>query len=262
VGQLSDAINKIEDLIEHLKQLHNDILTSVQNQSAKNESNKIMDSIKSLSRKVQAGLKNMKQDIEGVAQGPERNSAEFRIKKAQHSTLARKFHDVMSEYNQVQEEYRDKSKDRITRQLKYTGKKVTEEEVEDMLESDNLQIFTQDILVDTAQKRQALNEVEARHMEIIQLEANIRELYDMFLDMANLVEEQGELIDVIEHNVEHAADFVRKGQQETRQAVRYQRTGRRLRWIICLILSGIGLVILIVIIIGIAVGVCNSSDKC
>ena len=30
------------------------------------------------------------------------------------------------------------------------------------------------ILVDTAQKRQALNEVEARHMEIIQLEANIR----------------------------------------------------------------------------------------
>ena len=38
----------------------------------------------------------------------------------QHSTLARKFHDVMSEYNQVQEEYRDKSKDRITRQLKYS----------------------------------------------------------------------------------------------------------------------------------------------
>ena len=30
------------------------------------------------------------------------------------------------------------------------------------------------ILVDTAQKRQALNEVEARHLEIIQLEANIR----------------------------------------------------------------------------------------
>ena len=36
-----------------------------------------------------------------------------------------------------------------------------------------LLLFPQ-ILVDTAQKRQALNEVEARHMEIIQLEANIR----------------------------------------------------------------------------------------
>ena len=35
-------------------------------------------------------------------------------------------------------------------------------------------VFFLQILVDTAQKRQALNEVEARHMEIIQLEANIR----------------------------------------------------------------------------------------
>lgn len=130
----------------------------------------------------------------------------------QHSTLARKFHEVMSDYNQVQEEYRDKSKDRITRQLKYSkfisvrnektlcvewrcaylsitvwiispslslspspsssplssiplspsslplsslsllspllrvaGKKVTEDEVEELLETDNLQIFTQDV---------------------------------------------------------------------------------------------------------------------
>ena len=39
--------------------------------------------------------------------------------------------------------------------------------------SEFLSISSQ-ILVDTAQKRQALNEVEARHMEIIQLEANIR----------------------------------------------------------------------------------------
>ena len=36
-----------------------------------------------------------------------------------------------------------------------------------------IKLFPQD-LVDTAQKRQALNEVEARHKEIMQLEANIR----------------------------------------------------------------------------------------
>jgi len=80
----------------------------------------------------------------------------------------------MSEYNQVQEEYREKCKERIQRQLRYTGKQVTDEEVEDMLESDNVAIFTQDILIDTAQKRQALGEIEARHLEIMQLEQNIR----------------------------------------------------------------------------------------
>ena len=96
VGQLSFAISEIKNLIEQLKQLHNAILTSVENQSlgvthfaffkflfsllhtpsplshcdiykltlfsvhtgAKNEKNRIMENIKSLSRKVQAGLKS------------------------------------------------------------------------------------------------------------------------------------------------------------------------------------------------------------
>lgn len=37
---------------------------------------------------------------------------------------------------------------------------------------------------------QAMNEIETRHSEIIKLENNIRELHDMFTDMAMLVESQ------------------------------------------------------------------------
>ena len=85
---MSDAINKIEDFIEHIKRLHSDILTSVQNQ--------------------------------GMWQAYIPQHHTHTHTHTQYSTLARKFHDVMSEYNQVQEEYRDKSKDRITRQLKYS----------------------------------------------------------------------------------------------------------------------------------------------
>ena len=38
--------------------------------------------------------------------------------------------------------------------------------------------------------KQALNEIETRHTEIIKLENSIRELHDMFVDMAMLVESQ------------------------------------------------------------------------
>lgn len=38
--------------------------------------------------------------------------------------------------------------------------------------------------------KQALNEIETRHNEIIKLENSIRELHDMFVDMAMLVESQ------------------------------------------------------------------------
>lgn len=38
--------------------------------------------------------------------------------------------------------------------------------------------------------QQAMNEIETRHTEIIKLENSIRELHDMFMDMAMLVESQ------------------------------------------------------------------------
>lgn len=49
----------------------------------------------------------------------------------------------------------------------------------------------------------------------------------MFYDMALLVDEQGDMIDRIEHNVENAAIHVDKGKSEVRVAVQYQRKNRR-----------------------------------
>lgn len=44
--------------------------------------------------------------------------------------------------------------------------------------------------METQQARQTLADIEARHADIIKLENSIRELHDMFMDMAMLVESQ------------------------------------------------------------------------
>lgn len=44
--------------------------------------------------------------------------------------------------------------------------------------------------MDTHQAKQTLADIEARHADIIKLENSIRELHDMFMDMAMLVESQ------------------------------------------------------------------------
>ena len=49
----------------------------------------------------------------------------------------------------------------------------------------------------------------------------------MFYDMAILVEEQGEMIDRIEHNVEMAAAHVEVGQINIRRAAEYSSSNRR-----------------------------------
>ncbi|XP_032461223.1 syntaxin-1B isoform X2 [Phocoena sinus] len=145
----------------------------------------------------------------------------------QHSTLSRKFVEVMTEYNATQSKYRDRCKDRIQRQLEITGRTTTNEELEDMLESGKLAIFTDDIKMDSQMTKQALNEIETRHNEIIKLETSIRELHDMFVDMAMLVESQGEMIDRIEYNVEHSVDYVERAVSDTKKAVKYQSKARR-----------------------------------
>lgn len=46
-----------------------------------------------------------------------KTSADLRIRKTQHSTLSRKFVEVMTEYNRTQTDYRERCKARIQRQL-------------------------------------------------------------------------------------------------------------------------------------------------
>ena len=57
----------------------------------------------------------------------------------------------------------------------------------------------QQIVMDTQQLRQTMVDIEARHADIMALEKNIKELHDLFIDMATLIEQQGDKIDRIEN---------------------------------------------------------------
>merc|ERR1711892_1132806 len=65
------------------------------------------------------------------------------------------------------------------------------------------------------------------------------------MDMAMLVESQGEMIDRIEYHVEHAVDYVQTATQDTKKALKYQSKARRKKFII----FGCLLVFLLIIII-------------
>ncbi|XP_038840554.1 syntaxin-1A-like isoform X1 [Salvelinus namaycush] len=170
-----------------------------------------------------------------------KSSADLRIRKTQHSTLSRKFVEVMSEYNATQSDYRERCKGRIQRQLEITGRNTTNEELESMLESDNPAIFTSGIVMDSNITQQAMNEIETRHTEIIKLENSIRELHDMFMDMAMLVESQGELVNNIEQNVCNTQDYVEQARDNYKAAVSMQKGGHRKKIliIICCVILGI-----------------------
>uniref|UniRef100_A0A3Q3BN10 Syntaxin 2b n=1 Tax=Kryptolebias marmoratus TaxID=37003 RepID=A0A3Q3BN10_KRYMA len=181
-----------------------------------------------------------------------RASVDFRIQKTQHTVLSRKFVEVMTQYNATQVSFRERSKGRIQRQLEITGRVTTNEELEDMLESGNPSIFTSDIISDSQITRQAVNEIESRHQDIMHLESSIRELHAMFMDMAMLVETQGDMVNNIENNVSNAAEYIGRAKEETKKALRYQKKSRR-KYII-LAFALLILLAVIALIVGLSVG--------
>uniref|UniRef100_A0A4W2HBM7 Syntaxin-1A n=1 Tax=Bos indicus x Bos taurus TaxID=30522 RepID=A0A4W2HBM7_BOBOX len=240
VEEIRGFIDKISENVEEVKRKHSAILASPNpDEKTKEELEELMSDIKKTANKVRSKLKSIEQSIE-QEEGLNRSSADLRIRKTQHSTLSRKFVEVMSEYNATQSDYRERCKGRIQRQLEITGRTTTSEELEDMLESGNPAIFASGIIMDSSISKQALSEIETRHSEIIKLENSIRELHDMFMDMAMLVESQGEMIDRIEYNVEHSVDYVERAVSDTKKAVKYQSKARRkkIMIVICCVVLG------------------------
>uniref|UniRef100_A0A8C9VUD3 Syntaxin-1A n=1 Tax=Scleropages formosus TaxID=113540 RepID=A0A8C9VUD3_SCLFO len=240
VEEIRGFIDTLSEKVEEVKRKHSAILASPNpDEKTKAELEQLMTDIKKLANKVRSKLKSIEQTIE-QQEGTNR-SADLRIRKTQHSTLSRKFVEVMSEYNATQSDYRERCKGRIQRQLEITGRNTTNEELESMLESDNPAIFTSGIIMDSNITQQAMNEIETRHTEIIKLENSIRELHDMFMDMAMLVESQGELVNSIEKNVQSTEDYVGQAMEETKKAIPKRKGSRRkkIMIIICCVVLGI-----------------------
>jgi syntaxin 1A len=189
VEQIQADIDKIQAKVEEVKLKHSTILSSAQTDEKLNEQlEELMADIKKTANSVRRKLKSIQTQIEEEASSGNA-SADFRVKKTQHSTLSRTFIKVMNEYNQEQNTYRDRCKQRIERQLGIIGKAATDNEIEDMIEKSkdgqNVQLFT-GINMDAQQTR----EIEARHNDILALEKSIKELHDLFMDMCTLVQEQ------------------------------------------------------------------------
>ncbi|KAL7827272.1 hypothetical protein SRHO_G00329900 [Serrasalmus rhombeus] len=259
VEEVRNVIDKISSQVNEVKKKHSAILSAPNpDEKTKEELEQLTVEIKKNANVVRTKLKTMQQSLPPEDQAS-RASVDFRIQRTQYTVLSRKFVDVMTQYNETQVSFRERSKSRIQRQLEITGRLTTNEELEDMLESGNPSIFTSDIISDSQITRQALNEIESRHKDIIRLESSIKELHEMFMDMAMLVETQGEMIDNIEKNVSNAVEYVAKANEECKKAVTYQKRAHR-KYII---LALIALVIFAVLalIVGLSVGLSAKSTK-
>lgn len=199
-------------------------LTSMRRLSSiKRDTNSIAKAIKTRGESIHRKLRAMKELSQAAEAQNGAHSAVARISQAQYSALTRTFQQAMHEYNQAEMKQRENCKIRIQRQLEIMGKDVSGDQIEDMFEQGKWDVFSENLLADVKGARAALNEIESRHRELLRLENRIRDVHELFLQMAVLVEEQADTLNVIELNVQKTLDYTGEAKAQVRKTLQYQR---------------------------------------
>lgn len=188
VENIRNAIEQMENLIKEMKDYHSRMLLSAKpDEKTKKALEDVNINFKMLSKKSKENLKSLEIECQ---QPKDANSASYRMRTVQYQTLRQQLLDVINSYNSSQVDYRTKCKELLRRQIAITNQDIDNEELDKILDNPSSEIFIQSLLTETREAREKLEEIQARHEDILKIEKSIRELHEMFVDMATLVENQ------------------------------------------------------------------------
>ncbi|KAH9728496.1 Syntaxin-132 [Citrus sinensis] len=147
----------------------------------------------------------------------------------------------------IHQEYREVVERRV---YTVTGKRADEETIDQLIETgDSEQIFQKAIQEQgRGQIMDTLAEIQERHDAVRDLERKLLELQQIFLDMAVLVDAQGDMLDNIESQVSSAVDHVQSGNTALQKAKKLQKNSRKWMCIAIIILLIIVAIIVVAVI--------------
>ncbi|XP_050214227.1 syntaxin-132-like [Mercurialis annua] len=166
-------------------------------------------------------------------------------------SLKKKLKDKMAEFQKLRETIHQEYREVVERRVfTVTGTRADEETIDQLIETgDSEQIFQKAIQEQgRGQIMDTLAEIQERHDAVRDLERKLLDLQQIFLDMAVLVDAQGEMLDNIESQVSSAVDHVQSGNTALQKAKKLQRNSRKWMCIAIIILLIIVAIIVVSVI--------------
>ncbi|CAN6269050.1 unnamed protein product [Urochloa humidicola] len=179
-----------------------------------------------------------------------------RTRTAVTAGLRKKLRDLMLDFQALRQRMMSKYKETVGRRYYALTGEIPEEEVIERIISDGRGEELLGAAVTEHGKGAvlaAVHEIQDRHDAPREVERSLLELHQMFLDMAVMVETQGERLDDIESHVANASHYVQGGNKELCKAKEYQRSSRKF---LC-----IGIIILLLLVLLVIVPIATSFRK-
>ncbi|KAF5183125.1 Syntaxin-like protein [Thalictrum thalictroides] len=249
IEKLNRLLKKLEDANEESKS----VTKAASMKAIKERMERDVDEVSKIALAVKTKIEQIDRDNLTNRQKPGygKGTAVDRTRTARTVAVKKKLKEKMSEFQtlrqNIHQEYREVVERRV---FTVTGTRADEETIDRLIETgDGEQIFQKAIQEQgRGQILDTVAEIQERHDAVRDLEKKLLELQQIFMDMAVLVEAQGDMLDNIESQVTSAVDHVQSGNTALQKAKKLQRNSRKWMCIAIIILLIIVAIIVVAVI--------------
>ncbi|KAI8334953.1 t-SNARE, partial [Chlamydoabsidia padenii] len=240
IEKLKEQVHMINENIDEIERIHNSALVSL-NEQQWMQMSADLERYKTETQRQNLDVKNRLKAIE--SSNHRFNKSDAQIRRTQSANIKKRFLDTIQRYQDIERSYQQKYRQRVERQIRIVKPDATEQEIDQIIDSDeSQQVFSQSLMQASrrGQARAVLSEVQNRHDDIKKIEKTIIELHQLFMDMQMLVEQQGETINQIDEHAETTAIQMEEGNKFVSRAIKSARATRHKKWccfVICIILA-------------------------
>ncbi|KAL1336281.1 hypothetical protein HN51_030671 [Arachis hypogaea] len=256
MASLREILERLQQANEEGKSLHKpDALKSLRTRI-----NSDIVTLLKKARAIRAHLEDMdkansaNRRLSGLKDGT--TTAIYRTRIAVTNGLRKKLKELMMEFQGLRQRMMTEYKETVGRRyFTVTGEYPDEEVIEKIISNGEEEEFLGKAIGEHGRGKvmETVVEIQDRHDAAKEIEKSLLELHQVFLDMAVMVEAQGEKMDDIEHHVIHASHYVKDANKELVSAKKYQRNSRK--WL-C-----IGIIILLILILVIVIPIATSFSS-
>jgi len=256
ISSIQDELRRFDANVTSISDLHSRSLNNTDEVLTQQNA----DALEQLVAETRSLSNQIKTQIQELEKEPVPAGQDARIRKNQTSLVRSKFVESLQNYQQVEQQYRARYRQRVERQFKIVKPDATPEEVAAVVQSDQGaggQVFAQALTSSTryGESRAAYREVQERHEDIRKIDNTLAELAQLFAELDALVVLQDDTVAAIETSAAQVATDTEAGLAQTEKAAKHARNARRKRWY-CFFLF-----LIILAIVGVVVGVTVGNNK-
>ncbi|GAB5366551.1 hypothetical protein AAMO2058_001153000 [Amorphochlora amoebiformis] len=197
------------------------------------------------------GERGLKESNEEFARLNDPGSIQVEIRNCMYIYHMRKYYNLQKRFSSLSNQFRQMVHERAKRDIKIIAKQpLTDNQIEDIIEKGLDGKLVEAIL--QGQDQEELDRLMERSNVVNQINREVRNLLQMFQDMAALVDAQQETVDSITVHIASAKEYTGQAAVELIAAADYQLRARK-KMCIC--------IVLVLIIVGVIVGIVVATQE-